>query len=212
MQGHFDICLKDARGLDDEDFLAAVRDGSIGALLASLKTDFVHHQKNTVHDSFPTMMLRNVFGRFSNAWYPHDRGAVPLCHITLQSKADEPVFYYHYGVYADYNNVEGSIGSGLSPSKNFITEDAEPPSIYSAPDGQEAVLCKNRFLWLPSQAVSSNIRSLGIFSAETTVGTGEDRGATARVRLKDAGGTPITIDKSNSQVLAIQYTFILVSL
>lgn len=212
MQGHFDILRKEARGLGDEHFLAAMQDGSIHKLIESLETSFEMHQKNQVHDAFPTMMFRNVFGRFGNAWYPHDRYQIPLFTMCLQYEASEPVFYYHWGTYTDWDSTAWSIGDGIGAAKIMDTG-IDPVYIFSEPNNdQEAIHAKFRFLWLPSEGNSNEIRSVGIFSCENNTTGNDERGATARVRLKDAAGDPITLVKTPSQVLLIQYTFTLVSL
>lgn len=105
-----------------------------------------------------------------------------------------------------------SIGDGINAAKRFVQDDIEGPLIYSDTDGAEAVHLKERWLWLPSQAVSNRIRSVGIFSCEINNTGNDDRSATARVRLKDASGFPITLNKSSSQVLLVQYTFTLFAL
>lgn len=106
MQGHFDILRKESHGLGDEDFLAAMRDGSIDSLLGSLETSYESHQKNQVHDAFPTMVFRNIIGHsIGNAWYPHDRNQYAFFTVCLQYEASEPVFYYHWGAYVDWDST-----------------------------------------------------------------------------------------------------------
>lgn len=218
MQGHFDIWRKEARGLGDEDFLCAIKDGSIDELLASLDTSYALRQKNQVHDAFSLMVYRRVFGRFPNGFSPHTDSnpankLYPFIVVALQTEISEPVFYHHWG--ANWDNPDESqwiIGAGIGAYKRFVIDNIDTTRVVLDPDGAEALHLTERWLWLPSQGVSNNIRSVGIFGARTSTTGGDYRSATARIRLKDASGFPITLNKTSSQVLLVQYTFTLYAL
>lgn len=214
MQGHFDIWRKEARGLGDEDFLASMKDGSIDELLASLDTSYALRQKNQVHDAFSLMVYRLVFGRFPNGFgqHIHSQKIYPFVTVALQTESSEPTYYHHWSISANYDAVQWLIGAGSSGVKFFVTGNVDTTRVLTDTDGVEALHLKERWLWLPSQGVSSQIRSVGIFGAHSNTTGGAYRSATARIRLKDASGFPITLNKTSSQVLLLQYTFTLYAL
>jgi hypothetical protein len=81
--------------------------------------------------------------------------------------------------------------------------------------GKEEIYFKSRFLYLPSQGISNNIRSIGVYGAEYASNqyNNEERYLVARVRLKDPDtGLPVILIKNFNQVLVIEYTVFFVSL
>jgi hypothetical protein len=95
--------------------------------------------------------------------------------------------------------------------KRFVAHDMEV-LVDVEPNGREGIFMRERWLYLPSQVVSNEIRCVGVFWCENITDGNDERGRIGRVRMKDAGGNPVTLNKSSSQTLLIQYTFTLVSL
>jgi len=212
MQGHFDIFVQDAGGLKDEDFLKAEQEGRLGALLSGLPVDQEAHAKNTLTHMLTVSIFRRSFAHgFPNAAYPMERSNnIPLYFICILNTASEPAYTDWYGAYVSIHAVSGSVNTG-NAGKRFIVHDLEYV-IGTDPDGREAIFLQERWLYLPSQVVSSEIRSVGIYWSETVNDGNDEKGIVGRVRMKDAGGKPITLDKSASQTLLIQYTLTFVSL
>lgn len=212
MQGQFDIYLQDARGYTDEDFVRAQQEGRLSALLKELPVDQEVHVKNTVTHMMAISQFRRNFAGFPGGATPMDRyNNSPLHHILLSYDPSEPAYTDWYSVYSTIHNGPYSV-EGSTAGKRFIGYDVETPFQGVNPSGREEVFTRHRFLYLPSQAISNRIRSVSVWWSEYIQDGNEDRGLVARVRMKDAGGQPITLDKSSSQSLLIQYTFSLVSL
>ena len=115
-----------------------------------------------------------------------------------------------FGESMDTNQTAGA-------SKRFYYDDVEDHLVRSlqSVDGREGIEFRSRFLYLPFQADSGNpIRSVGVYlrvSPEVTLTSAQTGGRIARTRLKDSGGTPITITKSASQVLLVEWKFTLLN-
>lgn len=212
MQGHFDIFVQDAKGLRDEDFLRAEREGRLRDLVKSLPIDQEAHTDNLVLDMYPICMMRRVIGHgFPSGPYPMERGTgIPFYSICLLSLATEPEYIEWYSGYWSLHNMSYTVNS-VNAGKRFVVHDMDL-LVDVEPTGREGIFIKERWLYLPSQAVSNEIRSVGAYWCENITDGNDERGQLARVRMKDAGGNPITLNKSASQTLLIQYTFTLVSL
>lgn len=208
MRGHFNVQLKDAGGLKDADFEAAIRAGTIDDILKELETKQRAAAWNQIMHYVPAAYFHNVFahGIGNSPWPSYDQNCWAN-NISLMVTDSEPVYNYGYvwygGFHAHFDNIGTSTGSkgmgnGTIGRRNEKLD-----------DGREGVFLMSRFLFLPSQGNSNNIRSLGLFGSQySNQGTGnEDRYITARVRLKDPDtGLPVVIVKNLNQVLVIEYT------
>lgn len=215
MQGHFDVRLKNARGLGDEDFLQALSAKKLDALLGSLDTELHLAGHNLINDYFSCSFFRNVFAHgIPNAPYPMNTSFTPLNNISLMTTDAEPTPYEHYSWYGGFDGHYDNIGTSTG-SKGFGNGRVEDPLYIKDPGGKESVFLRTRFLFLPSEGNSNNIRSIGIMGCEVSnQGTGvEDRYQQGRIRLKDpVSGLPIAVSKNANQVLVVEYTLHLVSL
>lgn len=211
MQGRFDIYLQDARGLTDEDFIQARREGRLKSLLKGLPVDEEVHCDNQVMHMYPIAIWREAMNHgFPSGAYPMERGAgIPFYSICILSDTSEPAYTDWFSGYWDLNNMSYNVGN--SPGKRFVAHDEELLVDVGA-DSRESVFLRERWLYLPSQVVSNQIRSVGVYWCENITDGSDERGMVARVRMKNAGGQPITLNKSSSQTLLIQYTFTLVAL
>lgn len=222
MQGRFNISLMGARGLKDQDFDQAVREGRIDDLLKELPVEqqFLN-QHNRIMDNMAGYFLDNLFS-LGNCGYPYytRQDAPPeaaLAFITLLTTDGEPTYTEDWGIegsnsYLPLHNVYET--AGALTGKRFEEDEITPWELWSDTTGRNAIHFRNRFLYTPSQAVSSNIKSVGIFFHEDGDGTGSywvARARIGRVRIKDAGGNPVTLNKLASQVLLVEYTFSLVA-
>lgn len=211
MRGRFDIYLQDACGLKDEDFALAQREGRLDSLLTELPVDQELHIDNVVMQMMVISLFRKCFTGMPNGAVPMERyNYIQLHHILLSYDPSEPAFTDWYSVYCTIHNGPYSVESSTA-GKRFLGHDLENYQGVD-PTGREGTFTRHRFLYLPSQAISNQIRSVSVWWSEYLQDANEDRGIVARVRLKDSGGQPVTLNKSSAQSLLIQYTFGLVSL
>lgn len=211
MQGHFDLFLQNSRGLRDADFIAARDAGRLGALLETLPVEREVHSDNLVHQLFSICMFRLVFGHgLPNGTYPMSVSTgIPFYTVALLTSGDEPAYSDWWGGNQYPYNVPYCVST--TGYKRFVVN-AEETSYAAEVSGREAVFLRSRWLFLPSEAVSNSIRSVGAYWSDTATLGAEDRGLIARARIKDTGGNPITLIKTSEQSLLVQYTATLVSL
>jgi len=224
MQGYVDAQLYDARGLRDEDFLALKQEQGGQAVLDllqnELKLEQHVHGKNLVHDNFAGWIFHEVLGG-PNPASPFEEGgsnSAYLSFINLSVRDNEPYYTEQFGN-GDYTNNNyhqfNDTANGSSGSKLFKDHYIVTPEVFLDPDGRQGMIYRTQWLWTPSEGVSSNIRSISIVWQEnqtkTGTGYGSSRQIACRIRLKDAGGTPVIINKTTNQVLLVEYNFKLVS-
>lgn len=221
-KGHFDLQLMGAGGLSDADFDAATRERRIMDLLVTLP---VHEKVGTDNRIFHRMSsyIFNHLFQGGDITDPFDYGgsnAAALAFVSLVSTDGEPPYdgedwwrYNNYG-YDNIQSVPDNVGG--NPSKRFEEDQITPWEVWEDTSGRESIHFRNRWLYLPSEANSSTIRSLGIYFAsdgdDTYRGYSDGFAKIGRVRLKDSGGNPVTLSKNVNQVLLIEYTFSLVSM
>lgn len=216
--GHFDVALKNSGKLGDRDFEEARRQGRLGELLDGLGTELECHTDNLVFDLMVPYQGLWLFSAPSvgDLWRNNSTESASfasMCLLTDDSEPDYQSEWYRTGGYmyvtpsAVTNSANGSTGGKL-----FEEEASEAAEIKSDPGGRESAWYRERWLFLPSQGTSSNIRSIGLFwSGHGDNGGSETRQRSGRVRLKDAGGNPIIINKGTSQVLLVEYKATFVS-
>jgi len=224
MQGRFDISLIGARGLKDHDFDQAVREGRIDELLKELPVErHFANQRNRIMDNMAGYMLDNLFslGNCGFPYYYRSTGApeAALANVCLLTTDGEPTYTEDWGLVNSnsYKTIHTSFESANTSSggKRFEEDQISAWEIWADSVGREAVHFRNRFLYTPTQGVSSSIRSVGIHYRENGDGTdsySEARARIGRVRIKDAGGVPVILNKLITQVLLIEYTFTLVAM
>ena len=216
MQGYFDVQTKDLGGLRDNDLLAMMSpDGKVTPELARLVDGLptVQHArgKNLVSDNFAGATFKYVFsgGSIND---PYNQGNGILASILIMNTDSEPGYTDQTDQYTTIHGLSGNVGS--LPGKRFIEDDVEAHLIITDSGGRESILFRSRWLYLAAEAVSNDIRSLGVYHCRYGGASlsSIERGRIARIRLKDSGGSPIIINKTASQVLLIEYRFTLVSI
>lgn len=221
--GHFDLALKDAKGFGDEAFIEATRQGRLSRMLDDLPTELEAHTDNLVMDGIVLYLGFNLFqvGDRPNgvrvdlisgggaAWF------TSVCLMTTDSEPDYQSEWYRNGGYDLFgmSNVPESANSSTG-GKRFKDDASETTDVRSDPGGRESVTYRDRWLYLPTQGTSSNIRSIAVRVSNNAQGFGNDFyiGRAARVRIKDGGGNPIIINKTTSQVLLVEYRLAFVSI
>lgn len=217
--GHFDLALKGAGNLGDQEFEQAMREGKLPALLDTLPTEGKYGADNLIFDLLPPWCGIATFQTPSvgDLWRNNPPGsASPFCNICLLTTDSEPDYQSEWYRAGGYDIVVPSAVSesanASSGGKLFEEEASEVADMRSDPGGREAVWYRERWLYLPSQGVSSNIRSIGIYWSYDSTTSSAGRTRSARVRLKDSGGNPIIINKGSNQVLLVEYKVTFVSI
>lgn len=226
MQGHFDLALLDTPGLTQEAIEAVRREGgdpNVEALLRSFKKEDEWHTDNLIYQTTPSYLyfwafsMTSAYGSMNLNSYGGSNG---LGFINLSSTGAEPTYNGElYSVYTSWLSVQDSVGSGSS--KHFFTAaygstgPIVAPDIAVDPNGREAVYMKTKWLYLPGEATSSVIRSIGVYFGDGLydyANTSYVKTRIGRVRIKDSGGNPVTISKASTKSLLVEYTFTLPSL
>ena len=202
----FDVQVKDARGLRDDDFNAMHRAEIVRVLDEDLPTVRRVVGRNLCNDNLPAWCFRWIMGGGSIS-VPYNRGSLGangLASINLQTDEGDPGYTEGYETYTTHHLIGNDIGTGDS-GKRFIEDTVDTRRIDVDPGGKEELRFRSRFLYLPSQAVSGSIKSIAYhFASNSDYELNTERGPLGRFRLKDAGGSPITISKNSSQVLQVQ--------
>lgn len=219
MNGQFNVTLFDAGSYKDQDFVDAVREKSISKLLSELKVDLRLETQNTIlHYVVPHIFQHLMSGPgapspFDNATYGN---FICMC---FMSKPEEPAFTESYtvymGNYTQYVYYTSECINYPGAAKLLINDSCETYYLAKDSQGREAVIFRDRWLFLPSEVISSSIRSIGIYGnnfANATAINYAIWGRSARVRFKDPGGNPVTINKLGTQAMVVDYTFTLVSI
>lgn len=219
IEGKFNVDLLNARGFCDADFEAARREGVIKQLLSELPLEQrCPANKNRIMDNMAGYQLDFLFSMpaCSDTFNLGGSAAAALAFICLLTYDSEPTYTEVWSWETsgtNMHNVTGTAATG-SAAKRFEEDQITPWEIWADTSGREAVYFRNRFLYTPSEGVSSDIRSIGIYHSENGDSTGGyyiSQARVGRVRLKDAGGNPIILNKTGNQVLLVEYTFALIS-
>lgn len=221
-EGILETTLLDSGSLADADFDLAIKEGRINEMLAGLGEPRLKlRNKNLVFDHW--VPYSYYWGGWSSAGSPpgpfHQSagsGHSYLGFICLLNYTSEPTYTEYSGEEHYWDPIHTAAGSvdTSAGAKRFEEDQIEQWVIWSDAGGKEKVSFRNRWLYLPNQAVSSVINSLGVFfhdDATSVTSSGREFSRAARIRFKDSGGNPITINKTGNQVLLIEYTFSLIS-
>lgn len=215
--GHFDLALKNSGTLSDADFENAMTHGCLQGLLDGLDTQLECHTDNLIMDLIVPYTAYFLFGAPTVGDLWRNLGAAVfggICLLTTDSEPDYQNEWYRNGGYnyTSYSNMPESANTS-SAGKRFVEDASEAAQKLSDPGGREAVWYRERWLYLPSQGISSNIRSIAVLWSADADHTGDvHKQRSARVRLKDAGNNPIIINKDANQVLLIEYKVTFVSI
>jgi hypothetical protein len=216
MQGQFELTVLDAEGYCDEDFKTLQSKGKVMDLVQRLPVAQQVKTKNRVFDNMAAYLLDKLFScPNSPEPYYRDAGKAALAFIapltTDGATSDYEEHVPHTYTYA--RNAVDIVVVADATVKRFV-EDQITGFVVWTDATREAVHFRNRWLYLPTEAVSSNIRSIGIFfsdNGDNKTSNYRYHSRLGRVRLTNSGGVPIVLNKSASQVLLIEYTFSLVS-
>jgi hypothetical protein len=216
MNGLFNISILDAGNLSDNDFLIAKKNGCLKDLISGLNLENSVCVKNRIFDNLAGRLLDKLFSLSNCAWpYYYEDGSnrtAALGFICMLTTDNEPTYTEDStGSSWNIHNVSGSANSS-SGGKRFISDQLFSYSIWVDSDREE-VIFKNSFLYLPTQCVSDNIKSIGIYYRydATNSTSGMYTGRLGRVKIKDGSGIPQTLSKTINQVMFVEYTFSLVS-
>lgn len=221
-QGHFDLHLKDCRGLTDADFDRAIKEGCIDDVLKDLPLERTVKTDNMIFSWLAAHLFSRLFqgGDVTNPWDYGDSNAAYFAFILLMNSDSEPSYTEQWwrwdSYYQQYMAEQDGTVDASSAAKRFEEDQISDWIIWQDTDGREAIHFRNRWLYTPSQAISSDIRSLGIYAHTDGDDTWRDyyhfMARSGRVRLKDTGGNPIILSKNTNQVLLVEYTITMVSM
>jgi hypothetical protein len=221
MQGHFDLTMFNTPGLT-QDLIEAVRreggDPAVEHYLRKFAKEGEWKTGNLVYQVTPSYLYYwalgalTVYGSMSSSTTGGSNG---LGFINLSSTSAEPTYNgENYAATPTWITVPDSVGAGSS--KHFWTAAYGSTGPIVTPDvkvdanGREAIYMKTKWLYLPGEATSSVIRSVGVYYSDglsdyAAIGYAKVR--LARVRIKDSGGNPVTISKIATKSLLVEYTF-----
>ena len=219
MNGYFDCSVMDARGLQDEDFAQARRDGEIMSLLGELPVEQRAFGRNRIFDNMAGYLLHELFSlpNCASPYYNNDgSGNAALSFLCLMTTDSDTTDYQENSTQSQISmHAVSGTANASSGAKRFEEDQITGWTTWSDAGKRQAVYFRNRFLYSPTQGASNNIRSIGLFFNSDGDSTGTysiDFGRLGRIRLKDAAGVPIIMNKTSSQVLVVEYTFALVSM
>lgn len=211
MKGHFDVTLLDSGGYSDEQFRRAIDGGRIDQLLAVLKVEQKLSQQNLVNDGAASFCLDHCFSgpQALSPYYLNSRGM--LNNVLLMTTDADPTYGETTNQFTEAYSVTGTIGGGSSnvAAKRFVADTVDQHQLAVMSGGREGIFFRSRWLWLPYEGVSNDIRSLGVYYSRSSsnIGSSTDRGRIARVRLKDDQGRNVILNKTSRQVLLVEYEF-----
>lgn len=212
MRGHFEVELKDSGTLRDKDFLSIPR-YELSSFISSLQTVERFEYWNKCNDMIAGSLFEAIMSgpTVSSPYNSYNVGVGGLATINVEDRDPELTYTEWTQVYNNIHTPGYPVGTGDS-GKRFIEDDVVDHAIEAYQNSREEVWFRSRWLYLPSEIVCGNIKSIGYFFAPDSDTTGNTSRATyGRFRLKDSNGVPITISKSSSQVLLVQMKLILVS-
>ena len=214
MQGHFDAMVIDDLGMGDAPFLAAIDNQDIDGLLDRHPIAARASTPNQVFQPLVQQILAVIFGMPAVGTNGNGAAAVALSQLST-----EPAYTDHTStVYTDYDWFSSAGGDDwshvASQFRRFWADRSEPTLIWTDPN-REGYYYRDRFLWLPSNGVFTNIRSIVAYGSDNANNNNTANNyqywRMSRTRLKDSGGNPITLQKSGSQGFLVEYTIKLFS-
>lgn len=173
-------------------------------------------QSNMVFDILPAMVFYGLFGGATppDNSYIAVNGKLILSSMSLLNTDAEPTYQEYSFCNATPSTVTDNVGPGSGIFLGQSLSGLASPSILDKDAvGKESIHYRMHGLWLPSYAVSNQIKSVSLWSAygynPNNYSTGKQR--ISRIRLKDTNGNPTTWTKTAQQTLYAEYTFYLTS-
>ena len=221
MQGRFDLQMLHTPGLT-QDLLDAVRreggDAAVMEYLQRFPVDGQWAMDNLIFKTAPSYFYYQALsnpGNYFTTGYGWNAPTL-FAWIALTQTSTEPSYTGEvYTLDFGWDSTPDMVG-GTSSHKVFINNCIISPDFKSDPNGREAIYAKLKWLYLPGEATHSSIRSVTYYSScrldYTTSNFSVGHGRTGRVRIKDSGGNPVTINKASNKSLLVEYTFTMPSL
>lgn len=232
MQGHFDLQMLHTPKLTPRIIEQVRREGGDPAVEEYLRCqpkDDEWHMDNIVYQTTPSWFywaLMNGNTPYGGMQTSSEGGPQFLCAISLGRLSSEPT--YTTDMESPYIQLTpGSAGvdrvAGTLGSKRFSTPATDAsgcivdPVVLSDASLREAIYIKSKWLFLPGECTDDQIRSIHVWWGSSwnyalNQGAARQMCRIARVRIKDSGGNPITINKIATKSLLVEYTFTMVSL
>jgi hypothetical protein len=211
--------LQDARGYTNEDFKAAIREGTIKEMLGSLPVELETGPgpNQIVYPANVNFFYRWIGG--SNPGYRQVQAGLFFCRAYLATDTSQwPWTTAQDQGYRAWNDEIDTVhpGSGttsrilgVTPVRHGLVEEARITEESNTPTGLRAIHITNTWLWLPEDVITANIRALRINSTETTDPnntTSQYQNTVMQHRFVDSGGNPITIAKNANQTFCARWT------
>lgn len=210
MKGHFKVSLLSSEGFSDDDFIIAKKNNKILDLVNSLelKRNIVHG--NLILQTLPHWIFYSAMGGLQPPSPFHYDAFINagLGFICLLSTDTEPDYNIHYtNQHTKIHTVSDSVDTSYG-GKRFIEDDIidSEANLIST---KESLFLRSSFLYLPREAVSSGIKSIGVYWAhdvDILPTNSTSNGLFARIRLKDSDGNNTIIVKTADEVLFVEYT------
>ncbi len=213
------VALYDTPGLSDADILKILgprhkrRPGSVDKFLSSMDAIQEFKSGNLLNHMCPAFMFKAMM---SGGSIPAPYGNGPTTSslfslIILTTIASEPAYIDSSIVWSNPYELPGNIGGAASNSargvKLFDINEIEDGLVYEDPNGKEAISYRSRWLFLPSEGVSSSIAGFSVYFSEYGSGTaGNYRGISGRLLFRDGNGTPIIVNKLSTRTMFLEYT------
>lgn len=212
MQGHFDLQMLHTPGLTRE-LVEAVRkeggDPAVESYLRQFQRDGRWSADNLVLKTTPGYFYYVAFSNPAMYFGIYGWGGPSmLASIALTSTSAEVNYTSEvYTANLTRNSIPDLVVSGAY--KRFIDDCIVAPDIKSDPNGRESIYSKFKWLFLPGEGTSAQIKSITIYYAAQYANQdiGYSMGRVARVRIKDSGSNPVTLNKLSTKSLLIEYTF-----
>jgi|MudIll2142460700_1097286.scaffolds.fasta_scaffold00022_32 hypothetical protein len=223
MQGHFDIHMLHTPGLTRELIEAVRREGGdpeVEKYIRSFQQDEEWHGDNIVFQGHPGYLYYYAMNAPSMYYSLNYASSVNAFYwVALTSSSTEPSYatvgteHVWTGNIAPDSlpNLLGGSGGRKTFNQTIVDRD-----VKSDAGGREAIYAKFKWLYLPGECTSDQIKSIDVFYCcrieDPSYYGGVGHARVARVRIKDSGGNPVTINKLATKSLLIEYTHTLVSL
>lgn len=213
MQGHFNAMVIDDLGLGDAPFLEAIKNQDIDGLLKRHPVVARAATPNQVFQPLVQSLLYWIFGLPSTYSNFGSIGTAGMSRVCLTQQSTEPSFEDYTGGY-NWSDPTTAANDEWSHAANqfrrFDEDKSEPTRVWIDPE-REGYYFRDRFLWLPSDGAFTNIRSIACYGGEDADHGYESyysvyQWKCSRTRLKDSGGSPITLQKTASQGFLVEYT------
>lgn len=206
MRGHFDVTLLDSGGYSDGQFERAIAEKRVDQLLSVLKVERKLSRRNLIMDNVAGMILDHTFSGPQMAGDYGSYGDNWLNNISLLTKDEDPTYTEDNQWYSNAYNGGNNIGASGS-AKRFVADTIDQHQLAVLSGGREGIFFRSRWLFLPAQGVSNNIRSIGICWSRygSNLDSSINRGRIGRVRLKDDQGRNVILNKTSRQVLLVEY-------